>query len=497
MCSFPAGYLLSMISLRRLSATSLFGLVTLASIAVLACLLLLAPPDGIERAQLMQFFGRLHPLAVHLPIALLIFALLLELAGRTRRFSHLFSASGFALGVATIGTIVAAGLGWCLARSGGYSGPLVTQHMWAGILVAAGAWLCWRLRVHADTTHTSMLYAITLVAAVGTVAFTGYRGGQLSQGENHLTEYMPAPLAGLLGVTNPVNIPDHSSNGGPETFYGASIHPIFARQCVTCHGRNKHKANLRLDSFEAVMRGGEHGPVIKAGDLKSSELFRRITLSPSDDDFMPKEKRPLASSDLKLIEQWIAAGASGTLRQDAVQNVGSSTPTVAEVTFEDFDPVTVAKQRAVIAPIVGQLQQQLPNVLVYQSRGSSAIVVNAAWMQAKFGDDQLAAFSPVADHIVSADFSNTAITDKSANGIAAMTHLRVLRLMHTRIGDASLPSFGSLNELESLSLFDTQVTPGALAALAHLPKLQHIYVSSAKISADTRLPSEIARKLVF
>src|SRR5215467_15066067 len=117
-----------MISPRRLSATSLFGLVTLASIVLLASLLLFAPPDGLERGQLMQFFGRLHPLAVHLPVALLILVPLLELAGRTKRFSYLLPTSSFVLGVATIGSIVAAALGWCLARSGGYAGPLVTQH---------------------------------------------------------------------------------------------------------------------------------------------------------------------------------------------------------------------------------------------------------------------------------------------------------------------------------------------------------------------------------
>jgi len=488
-----------MISVRRLSATSVFALVTLASIAALACLLLVAPPDGNERAHLMQFFGRLHPLAVHLPIALLIFVPLLELAGRTRRFSYLLPASVFALGVATAAAIVAAGLGWFLARSGGYTGPLVTQHMWAGILAAAGAWLCWRLRMRADTPYATKLYAITLAATVAVVSFTGYRGGQLSQGENHLTEYMPAPMAALLGVSNPVEVPSNSPYGGPATFYGARIQPIFSQHCVTCHGRNKHKANLRLDSFEAAMRGGKHGPVIKAPDIKSCELFRRITLPPSDDDFMPAERRPLSAGDVKLIEQWITAGASGTLPRDAIHDNASGTTqkAVAEVTFEEIDSAAVAQQRAGLAPVVARLQQRLPNVLDYQSRGSADIVVNAAWMQSKFGDDDLAALAPLADHIVTADFSNTSITDKSAAGIGAMSHLRVLRLMHTHISDASLQSFGSLTELESLSLFDTPVTPGALGGLARLPKLQRIYVSGTKISADAQVPQEVARKLVF
>ena len=484
-----------MISPRRLSATSLFGLVTLASIVLLASLLLFAPPDGHERGQLMQFFGRLHPLAVHLPIALVILVPLLELAARTQRFSYLSSASSFVLGVATVGSIIAAGLGWSLARGGGYTGSLITQHMWVATTAAGLTWGCWALRVQADASRTLKIYGGVLLASVAAVSVAGYRGGQVSHGENHLTEFMPEPIAELLGVSTGIEAPANSPNGGPGTFYGARIRPIFAQRCAKCHGRSKRKGNLRLDSFEAAMHGGKHGAVIKAGDPKSSELFRRITLSPSDSDFMPSQMTSLSPAEVKLIEQWIAAGASGTQPRDAVPGVG--TTDVAEVTFPDSDPAAVGKQRADIASAVAQFQQRLPNVLDYQSRGSSDLELNAAWMQSKFGDAEMSALSALADHIVSADLSNTSITNRSATAIAAMKHLRVLRLMHTRITDESVQSLGSLQELETLSLFDTRVTPIGLAELARLPKLKHIYVGGTRVSTGDRVPEEVARKVVF
>jgi uncharacterized membrane protein len=484
-----------MISPRRLSATFLFGLVTLVSIVVLACLLLFAPPDGHERGQLMQFFGRFHPLAVHLPIALVVLVPLLEFAARTQRFSYLSSASSLVLGIATVGSIVAAGLGWSLARGGGYTGSLITQHMWVASIAAALTWGCWALRVHAGASRTLKIYSIVLFASVAAVSLAGYRGGQVSHGENHLTEFMPDPIAELLGVSTGVEAPANSPNGGPGTFYGARIQPIFAQRCAKCHGRSKHKGNLRLDSFEAAMHGGKHGAVIKAGDPKTSELFRRITLSPSDSDFMPSQMGSLSPAEVQLIEQWISAGASGTQPRDAVP--GSGTGDVAEVTFPDSDPAVVAKQRADIASAVAQFQQRLPNVLDYQSRGSSELMLNAGWMQSKFGDAEVSALSALADHIISADLSNTSITDKSAAAVAAMKHLRVLRLMHTHITDESLQSLGSLQELETLSLFDTRVTARGLAELARLPKLRHVYVGGTKVSTGDHMPEEVARKLVF
>ncbi len=104
------------------------------------------PPDGLERAQWAQFIGRFHPLVIHFPVALILLVPALELAGRSRYFPDLGRSVDFVLALAVLSAIVASALGWCLARSGGYSGPLVTQHMWGGVSLTAACCLCWVLR---------------------------------------------------------------------------------------------------------------------------------------------------------------------------------------------------------------------------------------------------------------------------------------------------------------------------------------------------------------
>ena len=240
----------------------------------------------------------------------------------------------------------------------------------------------------------------------------GYRGGQLVQGENHLTEQMPAGLRKLIGLP-PGAIPSGSDRA---YFYGAHVEPIFAQNCYSCHGPEKQKSHLRLDSYDALMRGGEHGPVIKAGDVKGSELFRRVTLPSSDDDAMPAQgKRHLSANEIKLIELWIAAGAPAKLPANAIQGAPTSEgPVVAEVTFEEIDPAAVARLRAPSASAVAQLKTRLPNVLDYESRSSANLVVDASMLGAKFTDEDVAALKPVAGQVVVADFSGTAVTDRSA-----------------------------------------------------------------------------------
>ena len=156
----------------RISRQLRWGLLVLAPILIVFVLLIFLPPDGNERAQWAQFIGRFHLLVVHFPIALFLLVPVLELAGRTSRFAYLRLSAGFVLGLATVGAIVAAMLGWCLARSGGYSGPILTQHMWGGVSLAAVCWLCWILRARENCAGPGLLYTIALTAGVVLVVRT-------------------------------------------------------------------------------------------------------------------------------------------------------------------------------------------------------------------------------------------------------------------------------------------------------------------------------------
>lgn len=469
-----------------------FGFVMLVPILIVATLVAFFPPDGNERADWLQFIGRFHPLLIHFPIALFLLVPILEIVGRSTRFSHLRLSVSFVLALATLGATASAILGWCLGRSGGYSGRLITQHMWGGISLSIVCWVCWLLRTR--LRELAVTYEIVLAVGVGLVAWTGYRGGQLSLGPHHLTEHMPNGLRNLLGVED-----DRAAgpSADPNTFYGARIQPIFMARCISCHGAGKHKGNLRLDSYEALMQGGKDGLVIHSGNIQTSDLFRRITLPTSHDDFMPKGKPPLSADQVKEIELWIAAGASATLAVDAIKNTPSGSAAPAEVTFDEVDPAAVARLRSVIAPVVSQLQRQFSNILDYDSRGSADLRLNASNLGSNFGDRDLEAFLPVADEIIVADLSRTSITDHSAASVAAMKRLRVLRLMDTRVTDAALLQLDTLNQLESLNVYGTAVTAAVLPTIAKLPKLSHFYVGQTGIVPGKSVPESLVGKLVF
>ena len=98
----------------------------------------------------------------------------------------------------------------------------------------------------------------------------------------------------------------------PETVYGGLIHPVFEAKCVGCHGADKQKGKLALNTLEALLKGGKSEKTVVAGKSGESELARRTGLPADDDDHMPpKDKDQLSAIEIALLKWWIDAGAKG------------------------------------------------------------------------------------------------------------------------------------------------------------------------------------------
>jgi hypothetical protein len=132
-----------------------------------------------------------------------------------------------------------------------------------------------------------------------------------------------AVLVGLALVTaraedkkkikvDPSKLPAAVSKQGVT--YEGDIKAIFDKSCVKCHGAEKPKGKLRLDSLEGVMKGGEDGKVIEPGKSAESMLMINVAHLGDEDDFMPPPNNkakipPLTKEEMGLIRAWIEQGA--------------------------------------------------------------------------------------------------------------------------------------------------------------------------------------------
>jgi cytochrome c5 len=129
----------------------------------------------------------------------------------------------------------------------------------------------------------------TWIVCVAAVAFSASAGIKVDEAK------LP-PAAQKTGVT-----------------FDKDIKPIFQKACVQCHGPEKQKAKLRLDSLEWVVKGaGSDGhDVLSKGKSGESALVHAV--SRLDEDLaMPPEGKvdPLTRDEVGLIRAWIDQGAN-------------------------------------------------------------------------------------------------------------------------------------------------------------------------------------------
>ena len=91
--------------------------------------------------------------------------------------------------------------------------------------------------------------------------------------------------------------------------YLREIKPLLKSRCYACHAALKQKAELRLDTGEAIRRGGKHGPVILTNEVAKSPLLLRVT-STNRDERMPAEGEALTPQQIDRLRNWIAQGAA-------------------------------------------------------------------------------------------------------------------------------------------------------------------------------------------
>ena len=96
--------------------------------------------------------------------------------------------------------------------------------------------------------------------------------------------------------------------------YVGDIKAILDKSCTKCHGAEKSKGKLRLDSLAGALKGGENGKIIEAGKSADSVIVHNIAWLGDEDYWMPPKDNkanipPLTKEQVGLIRAWIDQGA--------------------------------------------------------------------------------------------------------------------------------------------------------------------------------------------
>jgi hypothetical protein len=104
--------------------------------------------------------------------------------------------------------------------------------------------------------------------------------------------------------------PAGGATAGGLQGYLTRVKPLLRARCYACHGSLKQKAGLRVDTVEAMLRGGDAGPVVVKGAAGESVLLERVSASVPAERMPPEhEGEPLTAEQVASLRDWIAAGA--------------------------------------------------------------------------------------------------------------------------------------------------------------------------------------------
>ncbi|WP_184626337.1 c-type cytochrome domain-containing protein [Pedobacter cryoconitis] len=428
---------------------------------------------------MLEFFGRFHPVFVHLPIGILLLACIFILLSFTTKFVNLKPAIPIMLLLGTLSAIVSCITGYLLAGGGDYDGKLVNNHQWMGISVAILSMILWT--IYKRVSSNSVLGAVAAILAL-LISVTGHMGGSLTHGADYLTA--PLKAGGVKGGVAIPAIPNLK-----EAFvYQNAIQPLFQNRCYSCHGGEKQKGKLRLDQQEYILKGGKTGKTIVPGKADESELVKRLMVPLNDEKHMaPKEKSQLTETEIKLLKWWINSGADFKKKfkdlpqpedikpvlaslqkgEGAVEKVKTSELPVEEVKMADNN---VLKKLADAGVTVFPVTQN--------SNYLSANFINATSMD----KDVLGLIKSIEKQLIWLKLENKKVTDQTLTAIKDCKKLMRLNLNYTAVTDAGLAQLKDLDQLQSLSLVGAKVSLKGINQLKNLKNLKFLYLYQTNVN---------------
>lgn len=90
-------------------------------------------------------------------------------------------------------------------------------------------------------------------------------------------------------------------------FFESKIRPLFIKHCYDCHGPDEQESDLRMDSFQGIVKGGKAGSLVVPGKPEQSLLITAVLYQTPDLQMPPDEK--LSKQEINDLTNWVKIGA--------------------------------------------------------------------------------------------------------------------------------------------------------------------------------------------
>jgi uncharacterized membrane protein len=443
------------------------------------------------------FFGRFHPLIVHLPIGFLILAVFFSLTSLIKKYRPLRVAIPFSLLIGSLSAAFACITGYVLSLGDDYDTEVLDDHMWAGIFTTFISFLAYLMsikKIPLPILKNGKTLVTFIVMIFVFISITGHLGGSLTHG----SDYISASV--LLDDQKKKN---SVTNINEAYLFEDLVQPILENKCGTCHNESKKKGNFSVASFQSLVKGGKHGAAVQPGSLAESELFKRISLNPKNKKFMPTEgKTPLSASEMAIIKWWIENGAASNDKKFATASPPEEITKFAAA-WLGIDVNDVFQQNVAMnikaAPVSKKVLHQLKQAgffIKYLHYNPDLLDITLPNHNKENITDKLKLLLIIKDNILWLNISGTNASDDDMDIINQFKNMQRLRLDETPVSNIGITKLQELQSIQSLNIYGTRVTKDCLPTLRKIPSLRTAYIGGTKIAPKEILPLDSTLKLI-
>tara|TARA_Y100000814_G_scaffold109828_1_gene77616 strand:- start:313 stop:1287 length:975 start_codon:yes stop_codon:yes gene_type:complete len=257
--------------------------------------------------------------------------------------------------------------------------------------------------------------------------------------------------------------------------YSADIIRILEEKCYRCHGDNKIKGGLRLDSPRSIMSGGDGGAVLVPGKPIDSLLYLMTTYPEDDPDYMPQKGEGLSQAEQDLLKDWIEGGAifGGGFKHEAKPTIGkkysdNGLKGTYKIVGDAVHVVSKLQAMGVLVDTVNHDAKRFELVYTYTELPGGSF---------DFGDA-----AELGEALVKLSLSRTNVADEDLGRLKKLQSIEYLDLSRTSIGDQGMAHIVEMPNLSYLNLRDTNVSDNSIEYLSRMENLKQIYLWSSGIT---------------
>ena len=449
-----------------------------------------APLEDDYWSVISDFIGSFHPLLLHLPIGLW-FAICALMAASVFVRGSVPRSIVYGLTVLTfVSALLTFSAGFILYLGGGYGRATIELHMYSSLafLVSLAVFL-----ISYASANRPRFEWLSAGVTTAVLLIAGHAGGVITHGDpldrapwrifaeraNHDLESMDEVASGRV--------------------FDALVIPILEDKCMACHGVERAKGKLKMNTYAALLKGGSKGACLLPGDSAGSLMIQRINLPLDDDKRMPPaDKEQLSSDEAAFLDWWVSSALS---EEQSIESI--SFPVEQQTYVQSIigdDPVAIqarsAKARSKDLLLrYADFQTRYPGLLVQSVVGEALFELSSASLMGYDETHVRAALEPLVDSLIRIDwnrrqldaawaklFSTAAIVEVLNISdsrfseedllllLSAMPELKKLNLTGTGFADEHVDSIGAHSNIETIVLTGTELSEtGYQKLIKHLP----------------------------